>query len=87
MVEYHVKSVTIGAGWGPVLQSTFQLQHENMTFSTRPQGEGLAIFKDNNDRTPSKGPIAWLLDLANFLIQTVSPSALSDTCTVLASSV
>jgi len=29
----------------------------NMTSSTRPQGEDLAIFKDNNDKTPSKGPI------------------------------
>ena len=53
----------------------------------RPQGIDLAIFKDNNGKTPSKGPKAWLLDLANFLIQAVSLSAYSDTCTVLASSV
>ena len=33
------------------------------------QGKDLVIFKDNNGKTPSKGPKAWLLDLANFLKQ------------------
>ena len=80
--------MTISVAKGPVLQSTFEKLHgENMSSSTRLQGKDLAIFKDNNKKTPSKGPITWLLDLANFLIQAVSPSALSDTCTVLASSV
>ena len=50
-------------------------------------GKDLAILADFNEEFPPKGPMTWLLAMANFAVQVVSPSALSDTSMVLASSV